>query len=48
MDASKGAWQLSAAASWAPSAVNAALTAANAAPSAAKREDGHRDLNHWV
>ncbi|CCC14121.1 hypothetical protein SMACR_08462 [Sordaria macrospora] len=36
-DASKGASRLSAAASWAPNAVNAALTAANAAPSAVKR-----------
>ncbi|KAL0474188.1 hypothetical protein QR685DRAFT_486330 [Neurospora intermedia] len=33
-DASKGAWRLSVAASWAPNAANAALTAANAALSA--------------
>ncbi|KAK1778848.1 hypothetical protein QBC45DRAFT_327358 [Copromyces sp. CBS 386.78] len=46
MGASKGAWRLSAAASWAPNAVNAALTAANAAPSAAKRvRIGFHDLD---
>ena len=37
MDASRGASRLFAAASWEPNAVNAALTAANAVPSAVKR-----------